>query len=192
MRERSAIRLCLKHRDPAGFEFLVAQYKRNAYCHAFALLGNEADVADACQDAFVKAFAAMPRLKSLDRFYPWFYRILRNVCLNMLDRKKTRQAYAAEQSANTRANIDIHSLDAMAVALEEKQRVWQLLSKLPAEQREILTLKYIHGFRYDQIAETLDIPRGTVMSRLYAARKSFREKFENPPTSRHVLIEKKS
>lgn len=57
MKERTAIRLCLKHRDPAGFEFLVEQYKREAFYHAQALLGNEADAADACQERLRKPLA---------------------------------------------------------------------------------------------------------------------------------------
>lgn len=62
MTEEKAIRLCLEDKDPLGFEFLVNQYKREAYFHAYALLKNEADAADACQDAFTKAFAAIPNL----------------------------------------------------------------------------------------------------------------------------------
>ena len=178
MREQQAIDLCLKHRDPAGFEVLVAQYKREAFFHAQAILGNEADAADACQDAFARAFAAMPKLAALDRFYPWFYRILRNVCLNMVARRKTRDDYVAQQRA-VAVQIDRGAPDALAAAREEAEGVWLLLEELSAEHREILTLKYIHEFRYEEISRTLDIPRGTVMSRLYAARRAFREHFES-------------
>ena len=181
MSEQNAIRLCLKHRDPAGFEFLVGQYKREAYYHAHALLGNEADAADACQDAFLRAFEAMPRLKTLDRFYPWFYRILRNVCLNMLDRRKTRSAYVTERFTHGDGEVVSDTAETLAAATENRQEVWQSLGELSSDHREILTLKYIHGFCYDEISETLEIPRGTVMSRLYAARQAFRQKFQNQP-----------
>lgn len=181
MTESRAIRLCLKERDPAGFEFLVARYRREAYFHARALLGNESDAADACQEAFLRAFAAMPRLGSLDRFYPWFYRILRNVCLNMLSRARTRHDYAAAAAAagaGDGAPTDGGAPDDLVAAREDREAVWRVLAEVSAAHREILTLKYVHGFRYEEIAATLGIPRGTVMSRLYAARQAFRKLYE--------------
>jgi RNA polymerase sigma-70 factor (ECF subfamily) len=171
MTEEKAIHLCLKEHDPAGFEFLVKQFRREAYYHAYALLGNEADAADVCQDSFANAFAAMPRLKALDRFYPWFYRILRNRCFNLLDRRRTRERY-------TRKSIVVKETEASPGQLleerEQRERVWLSLAKLKPNHREILTLKYIHDFSYAEISETLGIPRGTVMSRLYVARSAFR------------------
>lgn len=177
MNESKAIQLCLRHRDPAGFEFLVRQFRREAHYHAYALLGNEADAADACQESFSRAFAAMPRLTSLDRFYPWFYRILRNQCLNVLDRRHTRERYAASQGQQSKeavAQRDDQDPSRHLEAEEERQRVWADLQKLKPKHREVLTLKYIHEFSYNDISETLDIPRGTVMSRLYEARAAFR------------------
>jgi RNA polymerase sigma factor (sigma-70 family) len=93
MNETKAVKMCLKERDPIGFEFLVEQYKREAYYHALSFTNNKEDAADACQDAFRKAFAAMPRLASQDNFYPWFYRILKNHCINMSARKRTANNY---------------------------------------------------------------------------------------------------
>ncbi len=176
MDETAAITLCLKHRDPAGFDFLVRRYRREAFYHAAALVGSEEEAADACQECFRKAFVAMPRLPALDAFYPWFYRILRNHCLNVLARQKTARDYAAKQS----------ELDAPAAApspaelterSDERARVWEVLRTLAPVHREILVLKYIHGLRYDGIAEVLAIPRGTVMSRLHAARQAFRSAY---------------
>ena len=186
MTEEKAIRLCLKHRDARGFEFLVRQFRREAYYHAHAFLGNESDAADACQESFACAFAAMPRLRKLERFYPWFYRILKNRCLNMLDRRKTREAHADSERARERESPQTHAISSTPSSLlearEEKDRIWRLLGKLQRNHREILTLKYIHGFRYDEITATLGIPRGTVMSRLYAARQAFRALYEAEST----------
>lgn len=180
MTEEKAIRLCLKHRDPGGFEFLVRQFKREAYYHAFAFLQNEADAADACQESFACAFAALPKLRHLDRFYPWFYRILKNRCLNMLSRRKTRDTYTAQQRDLAPSFPENTSTPASALEAKEKgTRIHAMLASLKQEHREILTLKYIHGFRYEEIAATLGIPRGTVMSRLHAARKAFRTLYTN-------------
>ena len=93
MDEAHAIQLCLKHQDPTGFEYLVKKYRREAFFHARTLLGDQDDAADACQESFTRAFIAIPRLNRLDAFYPWFYRILRNCCLNMIRKKKTVRKY---------------------------------------------------------------------------------------------------
>ncbi len=174
MDEAAAIRLCLKHHDPTGFEFLVKKYRREAFFHAVTLLGNQEDAADACQESFSRAFSAMPRLAQLDQFYPWFYRILRNCCLNMLARKKTAQKYrqANPQEDSTSAD-DCPS--ALLEKNEEQQQVWNTLQSLNPEFREILIMKYFKGYRYEKIAQVLGIPRGTVMSRLYYARKAFKD-----------------
>ena len=94
MTEDKAIQLCLKKQDPHGFDYLVRKFRREAYFHAYSLLQNDSDAADACQESFASAFANMPKLSKLDKFYPWFYRILRNRCLNILSRRKTRETNA--------------------------------------------------------------------------------------------------
>lgn len=179
MKESKAIDLCLRHRDPAGFEYLVSQYRREAFYHAFSLLGNQEDAADACQDAFASAFTAMPRLSTLDKFYPWFYRILRNRCLNLISRRKTATKYADRQRDEANSLIEGSTPAIDTEKREEIRQVWNLLNQLSPEHREILTLKYIHGNCYEEISQTLDIPRGTVMSRLYAARNAFRKQYEH-------------
>jgi RNA polymerase sigma-70 factor (ECF subfamily) len=179
MNETRAIRLCIRFRDPVGFDFLVRKYRREAYGHALALLGNADDAAEACQDSFTSAFGSMPRLDELTAFYPWFYRILRNRCLNMLSRRKTAADYAraAIQSAAEAPRCTASAEDA-ASAAEERARVWYTLGKLKVEHREILALKYLKGYDYDTLANVLRIPRGTVMSRLYHARKAFQAAYE--------------
>jgi RNA polymerase sigma-70 factor, ECF subfamily len=174
--EQRAIQLCLKHRDPIGFEFLVQQYRREAYFHAYVFLGNQQDALDACQDAFARAFAAIPRLEALTHFYPWFYRILRNRCLNLLARRQTSERF---QKAEARSGdfAAAFSTDEPRVLLERKEArrdLRQALDGLRPEYREILTLKYFQDRSYDEIARLLGIPRGTVMSRLYHARSALR------------------
>jgi RNA polymerase sigma-70 factor (ECF subfamily) len=174
MNETRAIELCIRHRDPAGFEYLVKQYQREAFGHALALLGNADDAAEACQESFMSAFGSLPRLGELTAFYPWFYRILRNRCLNILSRRKTARSYAlaeAEIARDSPPGAD--SPEVAASSAEEHARVWATLGRLKLEHREILALKYLRGYEYETLAAVLRIPRGTVMSRLYHARKAF-------------------
>lgn len=177
MDESYAIKLCLKYRDPTGFEFLVKKYRREAFFHARALLGNQEDAADACQESFTRAFLAISRLTYLDAFYPWFYRILRNCCLNMIRKRRSASKYKAEKKREDSGAQDVSNPSDVMEKQEEQTFVWKALQTLQPEFREILIMKYIKGLRYDEISELLNIPRGTVMSRLYYARKAFREKF---------------
>ena len=180
MTESHAIRSCLKYRDPQGFEFLVKKYRREAFMHALILLGNQEDAADACQESFTRAYMAMPKLQSLDAFYPWFYRILKNCCLNMISRAKTSKRY---RQSNPAPEVAGPNPDVLLEKQEEQLRVWEVLHRLSLDHREILVLKYIKGCRYDEISHILDIPRGTVMSRLYLARKAFRQIYESSDNS---------
>jgi RNA polymerase sigma-70 factor (ECF subfamily) len=180
MNDARAIRLCLKFRDPSGFDFLVRKYRREAYGHALALLGNAEDAAEACQESFASAFGSMPRLDELTEFYPWFYRILRNRCLNMLSRRKTARDYArAEQGRLSDARLAEDSAEAAASSAQERAAVWRTLGQLKTDYREILALKYLKGYDYDTLAAVLRIPRGTVMSRLYHARKAFQAAYDS-------------
>ncbi len=178
MNEQTAITLCLKHRDPIGFEFLVNKYSREALFHARALMRNDEDAADACQESFARAFQAMPRLQQLDNFYPWFYRILRNCCLNMLSRQKTATTYRSQQMKLKEGGRTSENPASLMEENEEKAHVWRAIKTLPPESREILCMKYMQGLCYNEIASILAIPRGTVMSRLYHARKRFKTEYE--------------
>lgn len=175
MDEQGAIRLCLKHQDPIGFEFLVNKYKREALFHARTFLGNTEDAADACQECFAKAFIAFPKLKSLPQFYPWFYSILRNHCLNFLRKKKTSQNYVNEQIHSNQNHA--FNPNNLIEQKEEQQMITEVFQSVSPEFREILSMKYLQDFKYEEIAEILQIPRGTVMSRLYYARRAFKEKY---------------
>lgn len=175
MDEQHAIQLCVKHRDPVGFEFLVEKYRREAFSHAFALLGNQEDALDACQDSFARAFAAIPGLRELPQFYPWFYCILRNRCLNLLARRQTSDRYRETQQHHAAQALDAVTPSLQLEQREDQQRVHRALALLKPEHREILAMKYVQEHRYEEIAEILGIPRGTVMSRLYHARMALRE-----------------
>ncbi|MCK5802461.1 MAG: RNA polymerase sigma factor [Lentisphaeria bacterium] len=175
--EEQAISRCLEHCDPRGFDDLVRRYRREALVHARALLGDEAEAEDACQDCFLKAFHAMPRLRRLDRFYPWFYRILRNHCLNLISRRGTRSRNA-EAVARHMASASVRP-DFGILAKERQDQVERALAAVSPEHREILLMRHVEELSYADLAVRLGIPRGTVMSRLYHARLAFKNLFGN-------------
>jgi RNA polymerase sigma-70 factor, ECF subfamily len=188
MDERSAIHLCLKHRDPVGFDFLARKYRREAYVHAAALLDNEQDALDACQDAFARAFRAMPQLSSLEQFYPWFYCILRNRCFNLIARRQTTERYREVAQQDAESAGETSSPSQSLEQQEEREQIRAALTLLSPEHREVLAMKYWEERTYEQIAGLLGIPRGTVMSRLFHARIALRDAMEKlertiPPIS---------
>jgi len=177
MNEIKAVSLCIKHRDPIGFEYLVKKYRKEAFFHARIFLGNDEDAADACQESFTRAFNAFPKLSSLNNFYPWFYRILKNCCINMIKKKSNSSKYKSYKHHHASIEDDSNNPSLKLEKEEENELIWHVLQKLSPEFREILVIKYLNEFCYDTISELLDIPRGTVMSRLYYARKAFKDKY---------------
>ncbi len=177
MKETQAINLCIEYRDPTGFEFLVKKYRKISFYAAFSILQNKEDAYDACQDAFEKAFKRILSLNYLDQFYPWFYVILKNTCLNMIARQKVKQAHVNTITFLNGLKNET-SADNLILENQEQQRVVQVLSKIKSEFKEILILKFFEEKSYQEIATILKIKKGTVMSRLYYAKKAFAKVFE--------------
>ncbi len=148
------------------FEKLVKANMKRAYSSALAILGSHDNAAEASQLAFVKAFKNYHKFDKSKKFFTWYYKILRNLCLNMIRDSKhnvTLDLLENYQSGNnSEENIE---------QFELKHNLQLALFKLNAEERGILILKEFENYSYKEIAEILDIPIGTVMSRLFNARK---------------------
>lgn len=161
MNDAAAIKNC-QDGEPEAFRHLVERYQRQAVGHASMILRNYEDALDASQEAFVDAFKALGGFDPERPFYPWFYVLLRNRCFKIIGRRPKTE------------NIDEIAIIAApeGIVPEERLALEGALFSLPVEQREIVTLKYFDGLSYDELAERLEIPKGTVMSRLYHARKN--------------------
>lgn len=164
MDDADAVRACLDG-DQQAFQPLVRRYQQRALAHARALTGNDADAADAAQDAFVDAFKNLDRFDTQQAFYPWFYVLLRNRCLKQRTRKGTRPESGAVPDRAAIAHASPEATLDLRVALE----------RLDVRDRELILLKHVDGWTYDEIASRLRIPRGTVMSRLFTARTRLQE-----------------
>jgi RNA polymerase sigma-70 factor (ECF subfamily) len=163
MEDRDAIRRC-RGGEIDAFRHLVDRYQRRALAHARALTGTDADAADMVQAAFLDAFRQLERFDEAREFYPWFYVLLRNRCFKEKRRSVVR---AADGIPGEIAARDY-------VSSEESYDLRRALHRLEPSDREILVLKHLDGWTYDELAERLDIPRGTVMSRLFHARRRLR------------------
>lgn len=174
--EIEAIRACQRGCATA-FETLVRAHFGQAYAAAVGILGNREDALDALQDAFAKAYRAISRFETDRAFYPWFYRILRNKCLDRLRRARRRPRPVSIEHIQPEADARFDPA-ALAQANERKARVWRAIGTLAPAHREIILLRHFQGLAYAEIARLLGIPPGTVMSRLYAARQALRRKLE--------------
>ena len=167
MDDHAAITRC-RAGDNEAFRHIVEHYQAEAIGHATAILGNHEDALDAVQEAFIDAFQALDRLDLSRRFYPWFYVILRNRCYKLAHGRKKR-----EMSSSNEMEI---LAPAANIRPEESMLLEQAMLELPIEDRELITLRHLDGLSYLELAERLEVPQGTIMSRLYHARKKMRER----------------
>jgi RNA polymerase sigma-70 factor (ECF subfamily) len=165
MDDSTAIEKC-RNGESDAFRFLVDKYQKQALGHAIAILGNREDGLDAVQDSFVDAFQALKHFDLERRFYPWFYVLLRNRCFKLAARNPPFDNIEGTEILAPQAGVSD----------EERFELETALRSLSNESREIVTLKYLDGLSYGELAERLAIPRGTVMSRLYHARKQLQVK----------------
>lgn len=147
---------------------------QDAYSMAYQLLGKREDVLDVLQDAAAVALShdsAPPR--NSDEFKPWFFKVVRNRALDKLRRMQRFSHEPIQDETSVASSINEPQMQMEQIEL--KQDISRALSALKFEQREIVLLKDYHGFNYAEIAEVLDIPQGSVMSRLHRARMALRK-----------------
>ena len=163
--------------SPEAFESLVNRYMKDAYFIALGFVGNREDAMDLSQEAFVRAYRNMKHIKPGRRFFPWFYQILKNLCISHLRKRRYRRASSldGEDCPEVAATTDCFSPEVVAERNETKDKVWQAISKLDPKHREVIILRHFQNMSYDQIAEALFCNKGTVTSRLYYARKRLQE-----------------
>jgi RNA polymerase sigma-70 factor (ECF subfamily) len=147
---------------------------QRAYYGALGLVGSHADALDLSQEAFVRAFGARSTIDPERPFYTWFYQILRRLCFNQGRDRHNRQRLQDEAQSWLVAEHDIRGSGTPEQNIEREQRqglTRLAIEGLPDAEREIIVLRELEELSYRQIADLLEIPQGTVMSRLYAARK---------------------
>ena len=132
---------------------------------ALGLVGDPQDALDVSQNAFIKAYRNIKRFDTARPFLPWFYRILRNLCLDHIRRSKRRR--------------EVPLSEALVFADDPGRRdayrdLRRAIDGLAVEQREVVVLHYFEGFSYKEMASTLEKPIGTIMSTLYHARQNLR------------------
>lgn len=169
--------------DHTAFGELVRRHMRQAYRAALGLVGSPDDAMDLSQDAFARALRHAARMDPKRPFYPWYYQILRRLCFNFLRDRKNRQRLLDETGAWLAEDLTGggpgENPEVRLQREDARRTVAEALARLPEAQREVLVLREFEGLRYREIAELLGIPAGTVMSRLYTARRALADALED-------------
>lgn len=159
--------------DPKAFEQLVKRYYQKAYSIALLQLRNREAALDISQEVFVRIHRNIGKFDTNKSFAAWLYIITRNVCRNYAKRFQRRWTVFSD-IANSESILPENKAETPVEALENQERkefLWKSIQALSETDREIIQLKDIEEFSYKEISEALDIPIGSVMSRLYYARK---------------------
>ncbi len=165
--------------DRAAFQTLFERYHRRAYTLALGVVRNADDALDLVQDAFLKAHKHLDRFEGNASFYTWLYRIVMNLAIDLL-RKQRRQRPVELDETSTKGVLDDSLLPKIlggnpGRALMDKQiraRIDAALDELSDNHRTVLVMRELEGLSYEDMAKAMGCSKGTIMSRLFHARKN--------------------
>jgi RNA polymerase sigma-70 factor (ECF subfamily) len=168
--------------DKHAFELLVAKYQRKIFRLLSRLIRDAAEIEDVAQEAFIKAYRALPNFRGESAFYTWLYRIAINTAKNYLVAQGRRAPTQTEADIEDAENFeDGDSLrtedtpDRMLLSKQVAEAVNRAIERLPEELRTAIVLRELEGLSYDEIALSMNCPIGTVRSRIFRAREAVAE-----------------
>lgn len=168
--------------DQQAFKQLVESYQRKVYSICYGMLKNPEDSMDASQETFIKVFRYLDKFNFQSKFYTWLYRISVNVCIDQIRKNKKRKNVEYDDAFSRVAEVGDENIVPSTLGLnpekaygrkELREKMLEALEKIPEKHRTILILREAEGLNYDEIADVLEVSKGTVMSRLFHARKYF-------------------
>lgn len=169
--------------DRRAFDTLVSKYQRKLGRLVMRLVKDSAEAEDVVQEAFIKAYRALPTFRGESAFYTWLYRIGINTAKNYLVSQKRRAPTSteydndeAESFAEGELLRDINTPEGVLMSKQIGQTVNQAVDSLPEELRNAIILREIEGMSYEEIAEKMGCPIGTVRSRIFRAREAVANK----------------
>ena len=169
--------------DKKAFELLVVKYQRKLFRLVTRLIHDQAEAEDVVQEAFIKAYRALPNFRGDSAFYTWLYRIGINTAKNHLmvnNRRAPTSTQTDIEEAETFIDADglkdINTPESLMASKQIAATVNSVMLSLPEELRNAITLREIEGLSYDEIAELMMCPIGTVRSRIFRAREAIADK----------------
>ncbi len=167
--------------ESSAFDLLVARWEDKIRGAAYRILGSEDEARDAAQEAFLKAYRALPGFKREAQFSSWLYRIAVNLCRDRLRRRKGKNLVsleALEEIGPVLASREPGAQD-LVEQLDVRRAVRQAIAELSEEQREVVILKEYQGLTFLEIAQALELPVSTVKTRLYRGLGQLRLRLES-------------
>ena len=163
--------------DADAFAALVTEHQRFVYNLALRVVNDAREAEDVAQEAFVRAWLALPNFRRQAQFRTWLYRIVTNLCCNRLPRlRRDLAALGDEEVDETSAAVDERANPAYDVEADERRAfLQQRLAALPESYRLLVSLRYQQELSYEEIANVLGLPLGTVKTGLFRARAQLRE-----------------
>lgn len=176
----------VKKGDKAAFDLLVVKYQSRIINLVMRFVRNQADAMDVTQEAFIKAYRALPNFRGDSAFYTWLYRIAVNTAKNFLAVQANRRMPEVEQDPEEMEQIDtgtalkeLETPENMLLTQEIQDTVVRAIDNLPEDLRTAIILRELEGMSYEEIAESMDCPIGTVRSRIFRAREAI-DKYLQP------------
>jgi RNA polymerase sigma-70 factor (ECF subfamily) len=157
--------------DVESFNQLILRWERPIYALAYRVIGREEEARDVCQEAFLRAFRALPGFKGQAKFSSWLYRITLNLCRDWIRRQRrnpTSQIPEDMEAGELAADSGpVESIEDLVARRELSAAVEEAMTLLPEEQRTAIILKEYHGMTFQEIADLQGCPLSTVKTRLY-------------------------
>lgn len=182
MDDRRLIADCLRGRT-AAFGELVRRYQDRLYNTVYRLVDNAEDAQDIVQEAFLHAYQALDSFKGDAQFFTWLYRIAFNTAISLKRKQKSvLRIEAGRTDWGVREPQDTSEESRPGHALERGERerkVQDALNRMSAEHKTVLVMKDMEGMKYEDMAQVLEVPIGTIRSRLHRARLELRELLEH-------------
>jgi RNA polymerase sigma-70 factor (ECF subfamily) len=165
--------------DESAFTGIVVRYQRAVYRIAYGLVRNHSDADDLAQETFIRAYQAIGRFRVGEPLLPWLSRITVNLAYSLFRRRKRRPETALDPLVESGRQWSAGEDPAEETAKRERERhLGEAFEGLKPEHRAVLVLRVVEGLAYDEIAKSLGVPVGTVMSRLSRARAELKARLE--------------
>lgn len=171
--------------DQNAFADIVSLYQHKLYQVCYRMLGNKQESEDIAQEAFVRAYMNLHTFDQKRKFSTWLYRIATNLCIDRIRKKKPD--YYLDAEVNGTEGLDMYSQLAVddqlpeekLVQMELQERIQYEIGRLPDKYRSVIVLKYIEELSLQEISEILDMPLGTVKTRIHRGREALRKQLNN-------------
>ena len=166
--------------DENSFETLLRKYERFVSTCVYPIIGSADDTADVCQEVFLKVYRSLSSFKGESSFSTWLYRVAKNCAYDFV-RKKKGENVSLDETDEDGKGLELPDTDEKnypeqtALKNERKQLLWTAVSRLSDEHREIIVLRDINDYTYEQIAQMTGLEPGTVKSRLFRAREALKK-----------------